>query len=144
MKQRYLIASLICFIIATFALYAIGQEITDVTIKGVIRNLRADTAKRVVSFSISIVDEEGNQIGARGFEVPFGKTKAETLMNCREAIKKALKPIAREALKWANRPAPQEAHLDFDNRALDFDYPDEKLTMGDEVPPPAGEGDYGP
>jgi len=144
MKHKYLIVSIICFTIAAFALYAIGEEITDVTVKGVIRNLRADTAKRVVSFSVSIVDEEGNQIGARGFEVPFGETKAETLANCREAIKGALRPVAREALKWANRPAPEEAHLDFDNRALDFDYPNEKLTLGAEVPLPKGEGDYGP
>jgi len=141
--KRYLIVSIICAVIAIFTLSVIGQVTTDVVVKGVIRNLRADTTKRVITFSISILDENGNQIGARGFEVPFGKSKAETLKNVKEAIKKALRPIGREMLKWANRPVPDEVHLDFNNRAIEFDYPGETLTLGDEVPVPTGEGDFG-
>jgi len=143
-KFFFILALILCLGIYIPSFAQEKQEITGVTVRGVIRNLHADTSKRVVIFSVSIIDEKGNQIGARGFEVPFGKTKVETLQNCRKAIIKALKPIGNKILKWKNRPIPKEAHLDFNNRALIFSYPDEKLTLGDEVPLPIKNGDYGP
>lgn len=115
-----------------------------VKVKGVIRNLKADTYRRRVTFSVSIVNDEGVQIGARGFTLPFGKTKAETKQLCVDAVKKALRPVGREYLDDANRPDADEAHLDFNNIGFEFDYPSEDITWKGEVPPPAGEGDFGP
>ena len=147
MRYRFLIASILCFAIAISAAFAIGQEIPDVTVKGVIRGVHVE-GKWIVG-SVSIMDNTTYatpvQIGARGWRAPFGKTKAETLANCKAAIKEALKGVGKQYLRDANLPAPIAEHLEgFNDRALDYNYPSEELVMGNEAPLPTGEGDYGP
>jgi len=114
-----------------------------VTVKTVIRGARIEG--KWIMGSLSIVDDAGNQIGARGWRAPFGKDKAETIANCKAAIKEALKPVGKQYQKEADMLDPVAEHLDqFNNRSLDYSYPDETVVMGDEVPLMQGEGAYGP